>query len=122
MVFDHEARLRRHHEELRKERCAKWFLVPVQPSKERVSGYSKKFKHPMDLNKITNKLSENKYASIRDSLDDINLVLANTQVFNSADHSVTKDAWKMRKKLLAKLQSSGEAPSARKPKVCERED
>ena len=121
-MFDYGARLRRHLEELRKERCATWFLVPVQPSKERISGYSKKVKHPMDLDTITNKLSENKYASFRDILDDINLIFANTQVFNGPRHSVTKDAWKMREKLLAMLQSSGEAPPARKPKVCEHKD
>lgn len=65
------------------------FVVPVDPVKQGVPQYFDYIKHPMDLGTMEKKLVEQKYDTIKDFIDDFNLIISNCMIFNGEDAPIS---------------------------------
>lgn len=65
------------------------FVVPVDPIKQGVPQYFDYIKHPMDLGTMEKKLVEQKYDTIKDFIDDFNLIISNCMIFNGEDAPIS---------------------------------
>lgn len=66
------------------------FYEPVDPEKLNVPDYYDIIKNPMDLGTIKAKLSSNQYTSMRDFVQDVQLVFDNCILYNGESSSVSQ--------------------------------
>ncbi len=94
------------HVELRQMNEAFLFLQPVNTKK--VPDYLEKIKTPMDLQTIREFIQNKKYQSREDFLQDISLIVDNSATYNGDDDIVTKNAEKLRERVIEKFQEHDE--------------
>lgn len=58
------------------------FLTPVDPERDQCANYFDVIKHPMDLQTVRKKLESNKYATVSQFKDDVNLIWENAYRYN----------------------------------------
>ena len=68
------------------------FIEPVDYIKYNIPDYPKIIKHPRDLGSIKTKLEKNKYETLQDFLNDIQLVWDNCHTYNPPFNQITKYA------------------------------
>jgi len=68
------------------------FVAPVDPVAQGVPHYFDYIKNPMDLGTIEKKLVDNKYDTVREIVDDFNLVVSNCIIFNGESALISKMA------------------------------
>ncbi|KAI8579161.1 hypothetical protein K450DRAFT_243058 [Umbelopsis ramanniana AG] len=78
-------------EDLLKNKRFKYFAYPVD--NEEYPEYYTLIRHPMDLNKIMNKINEGKYFSVADFLRDIHIIRYNTEFYHGVNEDVTIRAY-----------------------------
>lgn len=72
------------------------FLRPVDPVALNIPSYPDIVKQPMDLGTIEKKLRNDEYGSVRDLIEDFELVVNNCRRFNGDQHPVTQAAFNMK--------------------------
>jgi hypothetical protein len=60
------------------------FLMPVDPIRDGAPNYLTIVKNPMDFGTMKKKLSESKYNSVQEFIDDIQLICDNAKLFNGS--------------------------------------
>jgi bromodomain-containing factor 1 len=80
---------------LKKSSTSIWFRAPVDPVALKIPNYPILITHPMDLGTIDTKLKSQAYSSVREFVDDFELIVNNAATFNGADHLVALTAKKM---------------------------
>ncbi|KAF2190584.1 Bromodomain-containing protein [Zopfia rhizophila CBS 207.26] len=72
------------------------FKDPVNPEALNIPHYRDVIKNPMDLTTMETKLKESKYSTVRDFMQDLDLVVDNSVTFNGKDHPITQAGYNMR--------------------------
>lgn len=80
---------------LKKSNTSQWFRAPVDYVAMKIPNYPLVVKHPMDLGTIDSKLKSQAYSSVKEFVDDFELIVDNAVAFNGADHIVAQTAKKM---------------------------
>jgi bromodomain-containing factor 1 len=80
---------------LKKSNTSQWFRAPVDYVAMKIPNYPLVVKHPMDLGTIDSKLKSQAYSSVKEFVDDFELIVDNAVTFNGADHIVAQTAKKM---------------------------
>jgi hypothetical protein len=74
-----------------------------EPVPREILGYYEKIKHPICLVDIRDKIAEYRYTSIKDLMNDMNLMAQNSQLFNGPSNQLTKNAFFLVEKLRENL-------------------
>lgn len=90
--------MKEHLEKLMNHPLAIAFLEPVDPEAEGLPNYKKVIKRPMDLGTIKKKLHDDKYKTVDEFVEDINLVWQNAIKFNGKKSLLKSCAEKLQKK------------------------
>ena len=90
--------MKEHLEKLMSHPLAIAFLEPVDPEAEGLPNYNKVIKHPMDLGTIKKKLHDDKYKTVDEFVEDINLVWRNAIKFNGKKSLLKFCAEKLQRK------------------------
>src|SRR3984957_4027443 len=80
---------------LKKSNTSQWFRAPVDYVAMKIPNYPLVVKQPMDLGTIDTKLKSQAYSSVKEFVDDFELIVDNAVTFNGADHIVAQTAKKM---------------------------
>ena len=80
---------------LKKSNTSQWFRAPVDHVAMKIPNYPLVITHPMDLGTIDTKLKSQAYSSVRQFVDDLDLIVNNANKFNGPDHIVAQTAKKM---------------------------
>ncbi|KAK4555598.1 transcription initiation at TATA-containing promoter protein [Recurvomyces mirabilis] len=81
---------------LKKTKHSMHFLRPVDPVALNIPTYSTIVTQPMDLGTLDQKLKNSEYASVQAYVDDFNLIVKNSEVFNGSAHLVTQSGYSMK--------------------------
>ncbi|KAJ1983367.1 hypothetical protein H4R34_001317 [Dimargaris verticillata] len=73
---------------LKSHRSAGLFLHPVDPQRDGVPHYFDIIKQPMDLTAVTNRLNQDRYASLDEFEHDLTLIFSNCFLFNPPENPV----------------------------------
>jgi bromodomain-containing factor 1 len=76
--------------QVKKAKDASAFLTPVDPIKLNIPRYFEVVSRPMDISTIEKKLNGGQYPVVQALVDDFNLMIENTVIFNGPDNIVTK--------------------------------
>lgn len=74
-----------------------------EPVPREIPGYYEKIKYPICLLDIRDKIAEYRYTSIKDLMNDMNLMAQNSQLFNGPSNQLTKNAFFLVEKLRENL-------------------
>jgi bromodomain-containing factor 1 len=91
----HLAHMKKIISNLKKSNTSQWFRAPVDYVAMKIPTYPTIITHPMDLGTIDNKLKSQAYSSVKEFVDDFNLIVTNAATFNGPDHLVAQTAKKM---------------------------
>ncbi|KAK3064051.1 transcription initiation at TATA-containing promoter protein, partial [Teratosphaeriaceae sp. CCFEE 6253] len=80
---------------LKKTKHSIYFTKPVDTVTLNLTTYLDIIKKPMDLGTMEQKLKNNQYRSVKDFVDDFNLIINNTRTFNGDAHLVTQAGMSM---------------------------
>ena len=80
---------------LKKGNSSLYFRTPVDPVALKIPNYPNIVKDPMDLGTIDSNLKNQKYSSVKEFVDDFQLIVDNCVAFNGPDHAITESAKKM---------------------------
>lgn len=72
------------------------FKEPVDPVALNIPQYPELVKNPMDLGTMENKLKEGRYTHVREFMEDLDLIVNNSVLFNGKDHPVTQAGYNLR--------------------------
>lgn len=75
--------------ELKKNRDAPAFLVPVDPVLLNIPDYPQVVKNPMDLSTVERKLNNVEYETVDDFVSDISLIFSNCYLYNGRELPVS---------------------------------
>ncbi|CAO3573197.1 unnamed protein product [Mortierella alpina] len=75
--------------ELKKNRDAPAFLLPVDPVLLNIPDYPQVVKHPMDLSTVERKLNNVEYETVDDFVSDISLIFSNCYLYNGRELPVS---------------------------------
>ena len=73
------------HHELMKWVLTQPFRIPVDPERDNAPDYFQVVKRPMDLGTVKKKLTDGKYESVEQFVDDVHLICNNAILFNGAN-------------------------------------
>jgi bromodomain-containing factor 1 len=102
------------------------FREPVNPEALGIPAYRTIVTNPMDLSTMESKLKEGRYPRVRDFMEDLDLIINNSVLFNSTTHPVTLAGFDMRQYFLRgmyKMPRGAEEPAkpkAKKPGVAQK--
>ncbi len=80
---------------LKKSGTSQWFRIPVDWEALKIPNYPNVVTRPMDLGTIDTKLKSQVYTSVKEFVEDFELIAGNALAFNGAEHPVTIAAQKM---------------------------
>ncbi|KAF2273310.1 Bromodomain-containing protein [Westerdykella ornata] len=105
----------------KKIKVAAAFKEPVDPVALNIPTYPTIVTNPMDLSTMENKLKEGKYPLVRDFMEDLDLVINNSILFNGKEHPVTQAGYNMRAYFLKGMskmpRGDADGPPAKPPKA-----
>lgn len=102
-----------HIRRLREHKVSTEFRRPVDYIRQKAATYYERVKKTMDLTKIKRRIKAHQYFSLRDLLDDFDLMVENAIYFNGKNKKVSKDGEKMRQLFLDWLENPPQATRIR---------
>jgi bromodomain-containing factor 1 len=73
-----------------------WFKEPVNIDLLNIPTYYSIVTKPMDLSTMEGKLKEKKYTYVKEFMEDLDLMIENSELFNSTQHPVTQAGYNLR--------------------------
>jgi bromodomain-containing factor 1 len=73
-----------------------WFKEPVNTDLLNIPTYYSIVTKPMDLSTMEGKLKEKKYTYVKEFMEDLDLMIENSELFNSTQHPVTQAGYNLR--------------------------
>lgn len=80
----------------KKTKAAKWFLKPVDAEGMGLPTYYTVITNPMDLGTVEQKLKDNEFGSVDETMSAIDRIVKNSVTFNGIHHGVTVEGMNMR--------------------------